>query len=491
MTDEVFDGYIRVSRVGDRAERLRSPEFQEREIRREAKKRGLRVGRVINDLDQSGARDDRPGLQEAIARIEASQSAGIIVAKLDRFSRNLTQATALAQRIMAAGGRIYSYAEPADWTTSDGELQINLALAIAQHQRRRANEYFESAKASAVERGVPINPRIAPGFRRDEATGKLVPDESASAIREVFERRVAGAGPAELAELLQARGVATSMGSSTWSKQAIYGLLRNRIYLGELRYGSHVNTTSHEAIVDRATWEAAQRERARLSPARNGDPFMLTGLIRCWSCRYALQATRTSRGKRIYRCTRRHAGGLCPDPARVDADGVEAFVEDEFSCQVGRRVAMEPVLDTSALEDGRRILIEAELELASYRDDVELRALIGRASWLDGLRERRERVAAAEDALAAARLDTPVAMPELRVLVEEFDAMDVLDRREALAQIIDCVALRSGAATMSLADRVNIFWAGTGPRDLPRRGFREQPKLRAFDLPPAAAVTSR
>ena len=52
-------------------------------------------------------------------------------------------------------------------------------------------------------------------------------------------------------------------------------------------------------------------------------------------------------------------------------------------------------------------------------------------------------------------------------------------------------ALRSGAATMSLADRVNIFWAGTGPRDLPRRGFRKQPKLRAFDLPPAAAVTSR
>jgi hypothetical protein len=64
---------------------------------------------------------------------------------------------------MAAGGRIYSYAEPADWITGDGELQINLALAIAQHQRRRANEYFESAKASAVERGVPINPRIAPG----------------------------------------------------------------------------------------------------------------------------------------------------------------------------------------------------------------------------------------------------------------------------------------------------------------------------------------
>jgi site-specific DNA recombinase len=133
MGGEVFDGYIRGSRTGDRAERLRSPEFREREIRREVKKRGLRVASVINDLDQSGGRDDRPGLQEAIARVETGESAGIIVAKLDRISRNLRQATVLAQRIMGAGGRIYSYAEPADWMTSDRELQINLALAIAQH----------------------------------------------------------------------------------------------------------------------------------------------------------------------------------------------------------------------------------------------------------------------------------------------------------------------------------------------------------------------
>src|SRR4051794_5300568 len=278
---EAFDGYIRVSRVGDRSERLRSPDFQEREIRREAKQRGLRVGSVISDLDQSGGRDDRPGLLEAIARIEAGQSAGIIVAKLDRFSRNLTQATALAERIMRAGGRIYSYAEPADWTTSDGELQINLALAIAQHQRRRANEYFESAKAAAIERGVPINPRIAPGYERDPQSGRLVVvPQVARVIREAFERRVAGAGPAAIADFLSAQGVATSMGSTTWSKQAVYGLLANRVYLGELRYAGYVNSQSHEPIVDRATWEAAQLQRSRL-PVAGSDVFVLTGLIRC------------------------------------------------------------------------------------------------------------------------------------------------------------------------------------------------------------------
>ena len=35
----------------------------------------------------------------------------------------------------------------------------------------------------------------------------------------------------------------------------------------------------------------------------------------------------TSRGKRIYRCSKRHAGGLCPSPARIFADVIEQDVE--------------------------------------------------------------------------------------------------------------------------------------------------------------------
>ncbi|WP_354700204.1 integrase [Paraconexibacter sp. AEG42_29] len=486
---DVFDGYIRVSRVGDRVERLRSPEFQEREIRREAKQRGLRVGRVISDLDQSGGRDDRPGLLEAMERIESGESAGIIVAKLDRFSRNLTQATALAKRIMDAGGRIYSYAEPADWTSSDGELQIHLALAIAQHQRRRANEYFETAKQSAVERGVAVNPRIAPGYRRDEATRRLVVDrKAASVIQEVFERRTMGAGPATLADLLEAGGVTTSMGSETWSKAAVYALLKNRIYLGELKYAEHVNVESHEAIVDRATWEAAQRQVAKLPKSAARWPFALTGLARCWACRYALQGTTSSHGKRIYRCTVRHAGGRCPDPCRIAADEFELVVSDAFRRRILKWPAMQQVVDTGALDAARAAVLEAERELAGYRDDTELRDVIGRDAWLDGLRARRAVLDQGEDELARVRLATPTPQPDLRFLVDELPNMTLVEQREAMGQLIDVVALRSAASAKLPVDRVVVFWAGEGPSDLPRRGFREKPELRPFELPPGVPV---
>ena len=47
-----------------------------------------------------------------------------------------------------------------------------------------------------------------------------------------------------------------------------------------------------------------------------------------------MQGTTTSRGKRIYRCIKRHSGGLCRDPARMEADVVEAYVLAEIR---GRR----------------------------------------------------------------------------------------------------------------------------------------------------------
>jgi hypothetical protein len=55
--------------------------------------------------------------------------------------------------------------------------------------------------------------RPAVGFRqRDDRRLELDPD-AAPVVREGFERRAAGAGPTELAELLQGAGIPTSQGS--------------------------------------------------------------------------------------------------------------------------------------------------------------------------------------------------------------------------------------------------------------------------------------
>ena len=163
---------------------------------------------------------------------------------------------------------------------------------------------------------------------------------AAPIIREVFERRAQGAGPRELGRFLEASHVATSRGSRTWSPSAIHALLSNRVYLGELSYGRdqrYVNPAAHEPIVDLALWIAAQNATARRVIKGDRRAYLLSGLIRCATCGYGLQGTKSGRnGTPIYRCTAstrsavsarpRHESGstvlTLPPPMRSGASSV-------------------------------------------------------------------------------------------------------------------------------------------------------------------------
>src|SRR5262245_10626440 len=126
------DIYVRVSRVGGR-ENLISPEEQQRRARELAREKGLKLGRVLTDLDESGGKLDRPGLQEALSRVESGSSGGVIVAWLDRLSRDSEHAHALVRRISEAGGVIYAPDAPSDWTSPEGELQAGIVFAFATY----------------------------------------------------------------------------------------------------------------------------------------------------------------------------------------------------------------------------------------------------------------------------------------------------------------------------------------------------------------------
>src|SRR5262245_52414448 len=133
------DVYIRVSRVGNRGDRLISPDEQERRARAHASQHGLEIGQVLPpDLDESGGKLDRPGLNEALRRVEAGESGGLIVAWLDRLSRDSEHAHALVRRITEAGGVIYAPDAPADWTSPEGELQAGFVFLLATYVRKRA-----------------------------------------------------------------------------------------------------------------------------------------------------------------------------------------------------------------------------------------------------------------------------------------------------------------------------------------------------------------
>lgn len=485
------DVYVRVSRVGGR-EHLISPDEQERRGRELATERGLTVGEVIRDLDESGGKWERPGLQRALERVRAGQSGGLIVAWLDRLSRDSEHAHRLVREIHELGGAIYAPDAPSDWTSPEGELQAGIVFTFAQYVRKRARASFERAKENAVAQGIPIHSRPPVGYRK-RADRRLEPDpKTAPVVRDVFERRAAGAGPSELADLLTARGVQTSQGSQSWSKQAVASLIASRVYLGEIAYGRDrrfVNARAHEPLVDLATWTAAQHPRGRrLQEARRGG-YALTGLVRCASCGYCLQGTRTSaeRGsKRRYRCVGRHAGGQCPAPVSAFADEVEEVAFRLF-WQHAETVALR---GTAMQPDDDRPRLEAELERAERRLAQALTTEAQDAAadaWPELVRARRRARDEAAAQLGAARAEASRAtsaprVADLRALWPE---MSAAERREIIATYFDCFALRRAQGIEIVA-----FASGSGPIDLSAPGFRREPKLRPIDIPLDARVAT-
>jgi len=108
----LLDAYIRVSQVaGRRGESFISPALQLEQIERWLRVNGARLGRIFEELDESGGRPDRPLLEEALARVESGHSDGIIVAKLDRFGRSVQHGLAAIARIEQAGGVFVSVQE--------------------------------------------------------------------------------------------------------------------------------------------------------------------------------------------------------------------------------------------------------------------------------------------------------------------------------------------------------------------------------------------
>ena len=115
------DIYIRVSRRGHRPDdRFHSPAEQEALARAYARQHRLEIGVVLTpDIDRSGGTVKREGLQQALERIRSGESGGFVVAWLDRFSRDASQAHALLHEIELPGAVNFCFADDVLLITTD------------------------------------------------------------------------------------------------------------------------------------------------------------------------------------------------------------------------------------------------------------------------------------------------------------------------------------------------------------------------------------
>jgi hypothetical protein len=353
-------------------------------------------------------------------------------------------------------------------------------MAMAEFERSRQRERWETASHRAVGRGVHITPVAPIGYRKGDG-GRLEPEpKAAEFVRAVFLRRAAGESCAEIARWLTQEKAPTTSGLPSWTSRGVSRLVMNPVYKGQAcgPFGA-VNPEAHEGLVTRAEWEAAQRGGgARSAPARRGGR-LLSELVRCAGCRYAMSPSRSRRD--AYRCSIWHATGRCPAPCTITAETLEAWVEQELLSRLGSEVSAEAAAGTGVTGLLSEV-VEREQELAAF---YALADVLDRQAFLAAAREREEALIEARKRYEEVRDRS--AVPQISGdLVEAWPDLTLQERRRLVSAAIDAVMVRSvgrGGWNTPIAERALILWRGEAP-DFPSRKARgSHPILSSFEWP--------
>jgi site-specific DNA recombinase len=469
------DGYLRVSRTGGReGERFISPDVQRQKIEAWAEANRVEIATWWEELDQSGAKRERPMFQEALARCERGETGGIVVARLDRFARSAVDALESIKRLNEAGARLVSVEDGFDGSTHMGRFAIGILTLIAELELERIRENWQVATERAVGRGIHVSARAPTGYRKDE-TSRLVPAEPAAAsVAEAFRLRALGRSYREIADFLDEKGVRPASGGAQWSTQGVYGLLHNRVYVGEARGGKVRNPDAHEPIVTQAEFDAAQGQTTLLAP-RDGSvasQAMLGGLLRCGGCGHTLKIggnTDRHSGERQahYYCIGRYGTGHCPARASARASTIDPYVEERvLSLLQGESgLAAEAVLASKELEQARRRVEEAEHELDLWVNEPLLLSTLGKEKYLEGAQARRLALEATLAELGELRAKSQLA-EELTdgSLLKAWPTLTVQEKRQLmhglLARVVLARAGKRGRAAPPIGERTVIVLRG-------------------------------
>ncbi|WP_142098615.1 recombinase family protein [Pseudonocardia cypriaca] len=218
--------YVRVS-TERQAERF-GPAAQRAAIREWAKATGARIARFVEDAT-SGALSEREGLGEVLAEIRAGTVAGVVVARLDRFSRDMLVQEHLMSDVWGLGGEVYSTAPDENNLRDDPDdpsrkLIRRMLGAVVEYDRemtllRLRNGRRAKAKAGGFAYG-------SPPFGYTAVNGKLrrSKDEQAT-LRQMLALAADGASTRAIADQLNAAGRPAKRGGP-WSSAAVARVLR-------------------------------------------------------------------------------------------------------------------------------------------------------------------------------------------------------------------------------------------------------------------------
>jgi len=244
-----------------------------------------------DDGGYSGGSTDRPDLQRLLGDIRGRKIDVIVVYKVDRLTRSLADFAKLVELFDAHGVSFVSVTQQFNTTTSMGRLTLNVLLSFAQFEREVTSERIRDKIAASKRKGLWVGGALPLGYEMQE--GKIaVVEEEAERVRMIFRRYLELRSVNELVRDLRERNIRTrtkllatgaTRGGIPFGRGALYYLLSNHFYIGEVKYKNEILPGEQPAIMDRALFDAVQQKSlaqwSHRTIVRNKSDHLLTGLL--------------------------------------------------------------------------------------------------------------------------------------------------------------------------------------------------------------------
>jgi DNA invertase Pin-like site-specific DNA recombinase len=244
-----------------------------------------------DDGGLSGGSLDRPALQRLLQDIAAGRVDILVVYKVDRLTRSLFDFAKLVEAFDAGGMSFVSVTQSFNTTTSMGRLTLNMLLTFAQFEREVTAERIRDKIAASKARGMWMGGTPPLGYAPDGRSLAMV-HEHAVLIRSIYERYRRLGNVRHLAEELVAEAVVTPVrmtasgkrfGGCAFSRGQLYAILRNPIYVGDIRHRGKIHAGNHPPIIERDVWETVQGQLSDnvkgARSRREANCSMLTGRL--------------------------------------------------------------------------------------------------------------------------------------------------------------------------------------------------------------------
>jgi site-specific DNA recombinase len=244
-----------------------------------------------DDGGYSGGSTDRPDLQRLLDDIRARKIDVIVVYKVDRLTRSLADFAKLVELFDAHGVSFVSVTQQFNTTTSMGRLTLNVLLSFAQFEREVTSERIRDKIAASKRKGLWVGGPLPLGY--DMKDGKLtVVEDEAEQVRLIYRRYLELSGVNALVRDLREHNIRTktrllatggTRGGIPFERGTLFYLLRNRFYIGEVRYKGDILPGEQPPILDRALFDAVQQKLTDQWTAktsiRNAGDHLLNGLL--------------------------------------------------------------------------------------------------------------------------------------------------------------------------------------------------------------------